>query len=168
MVIGHEISHAFDDQGRRFDADGKLRDWWTADDGKRFTERAGVVATQYDQYVAVDSLRVNGKLTLGENIADFAGLTIAYDAYQKSLEGTERQAIDGYTPEQRFFIGAAQAWRNKRRPEALRQMVLTDPHSPANFRVIGPLANMPEFAAAFGCKTGDPMLSAEGKRAEIW
>ena len=168
MVIGHEISHAFDDQGRQFDADGKLRDWWTADDARRFTERAKVVADQYGEYVAVDTLRVNGMLTLGENIADFAGLTIAYDAYQKSLGGKEGPTIDGYTPAQRFFIGAAQAWRNKRRPEALRQMVLTDPHSPANLRVNGPLANMPEFVAAFACTESDPMVRSGAKRADIW
>jgi predicted metalloendopeptidase len=168
MVIGHEISHAFDDQGRQFDADGKLRDWWTAEDGRRFTERAKVVADQYGEYVAVDTLRVNGMLTLGENIADFAGLTIAYDAYQKSLGGKDGPTIDGYTPAQRFFIGDAQAWRNKRRPEALRQLVLTDPHSPANFRVNGPLANMPEFVAAFGCTDADQMVRSGSKRAQIW
>ena len=168
MIIGHEITHAFDDQGRQFDADGKLRDWWTAGDATRFNERAKLVVDQYGEYVAVDTLRVNGQLTLGENIADFAGLTIAYHAYQKSLEGKSRRTIDGYTPEQRFFIGAAQGWRSKRRPEALRQLVLSDPHSPANFRVNGPLANMPEFHAAFGCTAADPMVRGDGKRAQIW
>ncbi|HVE77674.1 MAG TPA: M13 family metallopeptidase [Gemmatimonadaceae bacterium] len=168
MVIGHEITHAFDDLGRQFDDRGQLRDWWTAADAKGFTERADVVVNQYNGYVAVDTLRVNGKLTLGENIADLGGLTMAYYAYQRSLEKKPRQTIDGFTPEQRFFLGAAQAWRNKTRPESLQRQVLTDPHSPSMWRVIGPMSNMPEFARAFGCKPGDRMVRADTERAAIW
>jgi putative endopeptidase len=165
-VIGHEITHGFDDEGRQFDAKGNLRDWWTAEDNKKFTERAQKIARLYDGYVAVDTLHVNGQLTLGENLADFGGATIAYYAYEKSLEGKPRQVIDGWTPEQRFFIAFAQGWRSKVRPEALRQRTLTDPHSPPQWRVNGPVTNMPEFRAAFGCKAGDPLVPAE--TVSIW
>jgi putative endopeptidase len=165
-VIGHEITHGFDDEGRQFDAKGNLRDWWTAEDNRKFTERAQKIAKLYDGYVAVDTLHVNGQLTLGENLADFGGATIAYYAYEKSLEGKPRQVIDGWTPEQRFFIAFAQGWRSKIRPEALRQRTLTDPHSPPQWRVNGPVTNMPEFRAAFGCKAGDPLVPAE--TVSIW
>jgi putative endopeptidase len=165
-VIGHEITHGFDDEGRQFDAKGNLRDWWTAEDNKKFTERAQKIAALYNSYVAVDSLHVNGQLTLGENLADFGGATIAYYAYEKSLAGKPRQVIDGWTPEQRFFIAFAQSWRSKVRPEALRQRTLTDPHSPPEWRVNGPVTNMPEFRAAFGCKAGDPLVPAE--TVSIW
>jgi len=168
MVIGHEITHGFDDQGRRFDADGNLKEWWTPADDKAFKERAQRVVDQYNGYVAVDTLHVNGQLTLGENIADLGGVTLAYYAYQRYLERHGRADLDGFTPEQRFFIGFAQAWRRKVRPESERLRTLTDPHSPAFWRVNGPLSSMKEFRAAFGCKDGDPMVRAEDKRAEIW
>ncbi len=169
MVIGHELSHGFDDQGRQFDADGNLKEWWTPEDAKKFEARAQKVVDQYNGYVAVDTLHVNGKLTLGENIADLGGITIAYYAYQKSLEGKPRPAdIGGFTPEQRFFLGYAQAWRRKLRPESERVRTLTDPHSPAQWRVNGPLSNFPEFKKAFGCKDGDGMVRADDVRAEIW
>ena len=168
MVIGHEITHGFDDQGRRFDAAGNLKEWWTPADDKAFKERAQRVVDQYNGYVAVDTLHVNGQLTLGENIADLGGVTLAYYAYQRYLDRHGRADLDGFTPEQRFFIGFAQAWRRKVRPESERLRTLTDPHSPAFWRVNGPLSSMKEFRAAFGCKDGDPMVRAEDKRAEIW
>lgn len=167
-TIGHELSHGFDDSGRQFDAEGNLRDWWTAEDAKRYSERAGVVERQYADYTVLDSLHVNGKLTLGENLADVVGVSMAYDALQKSLKGKSRRAIDGFTPEQRYFLAYAQARRGHSRPEALRLQIQTDPHSPGQFRVNGPLSNMPEFARAFGCKEGDAMVRAESIRARIW
>jgi len=167
-VIGHEMTHGFDDQGRQFDARGNLRDWWTAADAEQYKARATRVSNQFDQYVSVDTLRLNGKLTLGENIADLGGLTIAYAALQKALEGKPRPTIDGFTPEQRFFLAWAQIWRNNTRPEYARMLVTVDPHSPGKWRVNGPLGNMPEFAKAFGCKAGDPMVRGDKQRAEIW
>ncbi len=167
-VIGHEMTHGFDDQGRQFDKDGNLRDWWTAEDATRFKERADRVASQYDGYVAVDDVHVNGHLTLGENLADLGGVAIAYAALERSLQGKPRPLIDGYTPEQRFFLAFAQIWRRKSRPESIRTQVLTDPHSPGHFRVIGPLSNLPEFAQAFGCREGDAMVRPDSLRARIW
>lgn len=168
-VIGHELTHGFDDQGRQFDAAGNLRDWWTAEDGRRFTERAKRVVTQFNGYVAIDTLHVNGELTLGENIADLGGLAIAYDAFQRSLAGKPRPpAIDGFTPEQRFFLAAGQVWRTLTRPETARLRALTNPHSPPQWRTNGPASNMPAFARAFGCKPGDPMVRPDSVRAEIW
>jgi putative endopeptidase len=167
-TIGHEMSHGFDDSGRRYDAQGNLRDWWTPEDAARYTERAKVVEDQYAAYVAIDTLRVNGKLTLGENLADIVGVSVAYDALQRELKEKPHEPIDGFTPEQRFFLGWAQARLNVLRPEAARVQVATDPHSPGRFRVNGPLANMPEFAQAFGCKEGDPMVLPASKRARIW
>lgn len=167
-TIGHEVTHGFDDEGRQYDAQGNLRDWWTAEDAKNFEERAAVVERQYNAYTVLDTVHVNGKLTLGENIADIGGLTVAYYALQKALEGKPRTLIDGFTPEQRFFLAYAQARRANMRPEQLRLMIQTDPHSPGEFRVNGPVSNMPEFAAAFGCKPGDPMVRPESERASIW
>lgn len=167
-TIGHEMTHGFDDQGRQFDAQGNLRDWWTPEDGAGFTERAAVVDRQYSAYTVLDSLHVNGKLTMGENIADIGGLSIAFQAMQRELAGKPRTLIDGFTPEQRFFLAYAQARRASFRDQQLRLMVQTDPHSPNEFRVNGPLSNMPEFAAAFGCKAGDPMVRAEAERVKIW
>jgi putative endopeptidase len=169
-VIGHEMTHGFDDQGRQFDAQGNLRDWWTPADASAYKTRAQLVSDQFDAYTVVDSAtHVNGKLTLGENIADLGGLTIAYAAFQKSLAGKPRPAnIDGFTPEQRFFLSWAQVWREAMRPEQQRVLVNTNPHAPAQWRVNGPLSNMPEFAKAFGCKAGDPMVRADAIRAQIW
>jgi putative endopeptidase len=167
-VIGHELTHGFDDQGRQFDADGNLKDWWSAEDAARFKARADQVADQYSQYVAVDDLHVNGRLTLGENLADLGGVAIAYAALERSLENKRMPLIEGYTPEQRFFLSYARVWRRKSRPEATRTQVLTDPHSPGHFRVIGPLSNLPEFAQAWGCKEGDPMVRPASVRARIW
>jgi putative endopeptidase len=168
-VIGHELTHGFDDQGRQFDADGNLKNWWTAEDEKNYNERAALIEKQYNGYVAVDMLKVNGKLTMGENIADLGGLKIAYLALRKSLEGKPLPPkIDGYTPEQRFFLAFAQGWRRNTRPEALRLQIATDPHSPARLRVLGPISNMPEFFAAFGCHGSGTIARPEALRVKIW
>jgi putative endopeptidase len=168
-VIGHEMTHGFDDRGRQFDGNGNLTDWWTAGDAARYRERAARVVSQFDGYVAVDTLHVNGRLTLGENIADLGGIAVAYAALQKSLAGKPRPPrIDGFTPEQRFFLGWAQVWRGLTRPEMRRTLALTNPHSPDAWRVNGPLSNLAEFARAFGCRAGDPMVRPDSLRATIW
>ncbi|RAK62688.1 M13 family metallopeptidase [Hymenobacter edaphi] len=171
-VIGHEITHGFDDRGRQSDAEGNLRDWWTKEDAAEFQKRADLVGSQYSAFAPLDSVFVNGKLTMGENLADFGGTALAYSALQKQLQqkygNAPRPRYDGFTPEQRFFLAWAQIWRTNARPEYLRQQVLTDPHSPAQFRVNGPLMNMPEFYQAFGCKPGDKMVRNEQQRATIW
>jgi putative endopeptidase len=167
-VIGHEMTHGFDDQGRQYDSEGNLRDWWTKEDAEKFTQRAAVVGTQFDAFTPLDSVHVNGKLTMGENLADLGGLNIAFTALQKSLAGKPKTKIDGFTPEQRFFLAYAQIWRTNQRPEAIRQQVLTDPHSPAQFRTNGPLQNMPQFFDAFGCKEDAKMVRATADRAKIW
>jgi len=166
MVIGHELTHGFDDQGRKFDAKGNLIDWWTVEDGKHFEREAQKVVDQYGSYVGVDTMRINGRLTLGENIADIGGLTLAFDAWKLSLGGKPAPVIDGFTGEQRFFLSYAQSWRRKVRDEQLRTMILTDPHSPATWRVIGAVSVNPEFAKAFGCKSGQAMVREV--RPEIW
>ncbi len=167
-VIGHEITHGFDDQGRKSDGDGNLLDWWTEQDAAEFKKRAGVLVEQYNGYNPVDSMQVNGELTLGENIADLGGLAIAYSAYKMSLQGKEAPVIDGFTGEQRFFLGYAQVWRRKYRDEELRRRILTDPHSPSRYRAIGVLSNMPEFYRAFGVKEGDVMYRSDDMRVKIW
>ncbi len=167
-VIGHEFSHGFDDQGSKYDAKGNLNSWWTEEDRKKFEERTKVLVEQFNKFQVLDSVFVNGQLTLGENIADLAGLTVAYEAYQMSRKGKSADKIDGFTPEQRFFIGFAQVWRTHARPEFLRNQVLTDPHSPAKFRVYGPLSNMPQFYDAFGVKQGNLMWREENTRVKIW
>jgi putative endopeptidase len=167
-VIGHEFSHGFDDKGCKFDAKGNLNNWWTEADKSKFDARTKVMVNQYNKYKVEDSVYVNGELTLGENIADFAGLTVSYDAYMLSLKGKEKKKINGFTPEQRFFIAFAQVWRGNARPEFLRQQVVTDPHSPARFRVLGPLSNMPQFYEAFGVQKGDGMYRDDSVRVKIW
>ncbi|HEX8557004.1 MAG TPA: M13 family metallopeptidase [Pyrinomonadaceae bacterium] len=168
-VIGHEITHGFDDQGRKYDLNGNLRDWWTERDARAYDERARCVEEQYAAFEVEPGLKLNGKLVLGESIADLGGLKIAWLAFQKSLEGRPRPAaVDGFTPEQRFFLGYAQAWARKYRPEELRRLAATDPHPPAMFRVNGPLSNMPQFAAAFGCKLGDAMARPADRRCQVW
>jgi putative endopeptidase len=168
-AIGHEITHGFDDEGRQFDAQGNLSGWWTESDEQEFNRRADAVKEQFDGYVVIDSLHVNGKLTLGENIADLGGLLIAHGAYRRSLQGKPEPApIDGFTGDQRFFLAWAQIWRATYRPEFSRLLVATDPHAPPRFRTIGPLSNIPAFAGAFGCKPGDPMVRPESQRAQIW
>jgi putative endopeptidase len=167
-VIGHEFMHGFDDQGSRFDADGNMINWWTDQDRENFKEATQILVDQYNNYVAVDDLHVNGELTLGENIGDFSGLTMSYYGFQKALEENPVDEIDGFTPEQRFFLAWAQGWRRNYRPEALKLQVNTDPHSPDKFRVIGPLSNMPEFYEAFDCKQSDAMFRPAEERVVIW
>ncbi|NHZ85138.1 MAG: peptidase M13 [Planctomycetia bacterium] len=167
-VIGHEITHGFDDQGRKYDGDGNMREWWTEEDGKRFDERAQVVVDQYSEFVPIDSLHINGELTLGENIADIGGLTVAYNAYQLSLNGEEPPVLNGFTGSQRVFLGWAQIWRMIARDEYLRNQVLTNPHSPGEYRVIGVMNNMPEFYKAFDVKEGDGHYLPESERVKIW
>ena len=167
-VIGHEITHGFDDQGSHFDADGQLRDWWTEADRAEFTRRAQVLVDQFDEYAVVDDLHVNGRLTLGENIADFGGLKIAHDALREALAGKATAAIDGLSPEQRFFLSWATVWRTSYTDEYLHLIVKTDPHSPARARVNGPLSNLPAFAAAFGIDDASPMVRSKETRARIW
>jgi putative endopeptidase len=167
-VIGHELTHGFDDQGRRYDADGNLRDWWTAQDAAEFKKRADCLVDEYSAFSSVEGANVNGRLTLGENGADNAGMRLAYMALLAGLDNgsVSKEKLDGYTPQQRFFLGFAQIWCANQRPEALRNSVRTDPHSPGQFRVIGTVQNMPEFAQAFGCSTGQPMVSANACR--VW
>jgi putative endopeptidase len=167
-VIGHEISHGFDDQGARYDGDGVLRDWWTADDLKNFQVRTKALIDQYSQYEPVKGFKVNGELTIGENIADLAGMTIAYKAYHLSLHGKDAPVIDGLTGDQRFFMGWAQVWRRKYREENLIQRIKTDPHSPSEYRCNGVVVNLPGYYEAFGVKAGDKMYMAPDKRIKIW
>ncbi|MFL5484496.1 MAG: M13 family metallopeptidase [Gemmatimonadaceae bacterium] len=168
-VIGHEMTHGFDDQGAQFDAQGNLRNWWGASDLDKFKKGTGLVASQFDAYTVLDSVHVNGKLTLGENLADLGGLSVAYAALEKALAEKGRPPlIDGFTPEQRFFLAWAQIWRQNITPEALRVRINTDPHSPGRWRTNGPLSNLPQFAAAFGCKPGDPMVRPDSVRPVIW
>lgn len=166
---GHELTHGFDDEGRHYDQAGNLRDWWTPADGEHFTQQAELVVRQFDGFIQVDTIRVNGALTLGENIADFGGVLTGYDALERALERNGRPGpIEGFTPEQRYFIGYAQSWRAHTREERLRSLVKVDPHAPARWRVNGPLANTPAFAAAFGCQPGDPMVRPPELIPRIW
>ena len=168
-IIGHEITHGYDDSGAEFDAQGNLKNWWTESDKKNFDERADCVVNQFSSFEVEPGLHLQGKLVSGESIADLGGLYVAYDAYMKSLEGKPRPAdIDGFTPQQRFFLGWAQAWAEKDTPEAARLQAQSDPHPLSQFRVNGPLANMPKFAEAFQCKAGDAMVREPSKRCQIW
>jgi putative endopeptidase len=167
-VIGHEISHGFDDKGRLYDAQGNLADWWTKEDADAFTARAGKLVTQFDNYEVLPGLKVNGKQTLGENIGDLGGVSIAYEAFQRSIQNKRLMEIDGLTPNQRFFISWAQVWRTLYRDDALRRYIASDVHSPGTIRAFGPLVNMPEFFDAFGIKEGDPMWVKPEARAKIW
>jgi len=169
MVIGHEMSHGFDDAGSRFDADGNLKEWWTPDDRKAYELRTDKIVDQYGAYEPLPGQRINGKLTLGENIGDIGGVKIAWAAFQRMLERKGRpEPIDGFTAEQRFFLGMAQSWRSKLRDEALRVRLNVDPHSPGYYRVLGPLSNMPEFHEAFGCGAGSAMTRPPEVRPAIW
>ncbi|MGH3547307.1 MAG: M13 family metallopeptidase [Pseudonocardiaceae bacterium] len=167
-VIGHEISHAFDDQGRKFDGTGNLRDWWTPQDVQRFTAKANALAAQYSAYQPLPGLHINGELTLGENIADLSGLTVAHRAYELSLGDRPAPVMDGFTGEQRFFLGWAQVWRGKIRDQELRVNLLSDPHSPTEFRANGVVSNLPEFYQAFGVKQGDNLFRPADQRVKIW
>ena len=167
-VIGHELSHGFDDQGRKSDGDGNLRDWWTEQDAREFKARAQLMIDQYAGYEALPGKTLNGELTIGENIGDLGGLTIAYRAYKLSLDGREAPIIEGLTGDQRFFMGWAQIWRRKYRDAELERRLVIDPHAPSRFRVIGVLSNMPEFYEAFGIEPEDGMFRPAEKRVKIW
>ena len=168
LVIGHEITHGFDDQGRQYDADGNLKDWWSAEDAKKFKERAQYIVNQYNGYVAVDTFHLNGQLTEGENIADNGGLAIAYAAFKKTTQGKGNEKIDGFTPDQRFFLAHAQVWKTKIRKERLLTLTLTNEHSSPMWRVNGPLSNTPAFYAAFQVEPTDPMYIPDSLRVKIW
>jgi putative endopeptidase len=170
VVIGHEITHGYDDQGRKYDADGNLNDWWTDADAKDFEARAQKVVDQYNAYEALPGLHVNGKLTLGENIADLGGCSIAYEALQRALakDPAKRKKLDGFTPEQRFYLSFSQVWRINCREAEIRRLITVDPHSPGQFRGIGAHVNVQEFYDAFGIKAGAPMWRPPELRAKIW
>jgi endothelin-converting enzyme/putative endopeptidase len=169
LVIGHELTHGFDDQGRKFDPKGNLRDWWTAEDGKEFEQRASCVADEYSSFTAVDDLKLNGRLTLGENTADNGGARIAlmalHDLMAQAKQDPDKK-VDGYTPDQRFFLGFGRVWCQNTTPELSRMLVRVDPHSPGRWRVNGVVRNMPEFQKAFGCKAGQPMAPENACR--VW
>lgn len=167
-VIGHEMTHGFDDQGCQFDKDGNLKNWWSPEDYKRFKEKTGAIVNQYNAFTVLDTVHVNGELTLGENIADLGGLSIAYDAYSRTEEAKKNAEIDGFTAKQRFFFGWAQVWRQNITKENLMQRIVTDPHSPGVYRTNGPLMNMTEFYEAFGVKEGDKMWRPESERVKVW
>ncbi len=167
-VIGHEISHGFDDQGRKSDGAGNLRDWWTPEDAAAFDARATMIVDQYAAYEPLEGLTLNGQMTLGENIGDLSGLAVAYKAYKLSLDGREAPVIDGYTGDQRFFMGWAQVWRRLYREEELRNRIMTDPHSPSEYRTNGIVAHMPAFYEAFDVRPGDGMWLAPAQRVKIW
>jgi putative endopeptidase len=170
VVIGHEITHGYDDEGRKYDADGNLNEWWTPEDSKEFDARAQKVVDEYNAFEALPGVHVNGKLTLGENLADLGGVSIAYDALERTLakDASKRKSIDGFTPEQRFFISFAQVWRTNIREAEARRRITVDPHSPGRFRAVGPLVNYQEYFDAFNIKPGDPMWRAPELRAHTW
>jgi len=168
MVIGHEMTHGFDDQGAQYDKEGNLKNWWTAKDNEQFKAKAKQVIDLYNGFIVLDSLHINGELTTGENMADIGGIAIAYDAFKMTKQGKDTTKIDGFTPDQRFFIAYAQGWKNKDKDESLRTQINTDPHSPANYRVNGPLMNFTPFYTAFNVKEGNKMYLPESKRIKIW
>jgi endothelin-converting enzyme/putative endopeptidase len=168
-VVGHELTHGFDDEGRQFDADGNLRDWWSQSVSAEFDRRASCVEKQFDDYVAVGDTHVKGKLTLGENIADLGGLKLSFAAFQRAEKARPATPpLEGFTPEQQFFLGFAQVWCTNIRPEAAQMRAAVDPHSPAHWRVDGPLSNLPEFSSAFQCKEGQAMVRPQDKRCAVW
>jgi putative endopeptidase len=165
-TIGHELTHGFDDEGRQFDAQGNLRDWWTAEDGKEFVKRASCISEQYSTYTIIDDIKINGKLTLGEDVADLGGLILAYLAWKEDTKEQKLQPIDGLTPDQRFFVGYGQSWCGETRDETKRLRATVDPHSPEKYRTNGVVSNMPEFQEAFHCKAGSPMVNQN--RCRVW
>ena len=167
-VIGHEMTHGFDDQGCQYAADGNLKNWWSMDDKARFDAKTKMVKEQYDAYTILDGKHVNGALTLGENIADLGGVTIGYDAFKRTKQGQSNEKIDGFTPDQRFFLSWAQVWRQNIREEEAAQRLVTDPHSPGEHRCNGPLSNFAPFYAAFNVKEGNKMYKPEAARAKVW
>jgi putative endopeptidase len=167
-TFGHEITHGFDDQGSKYDEQGNLNNWWTAEDSAKFYAKTRMIVQQFNNYVAVDSLHINGELTQGENIADLGGLMMGYEAFKKTNQFKEHEIIAGLDPDHRFFLGYALAWMVNERPEAIANQVKSDEHSPAKYRVIGPLSDMPEFYRAFGIREGDAMWRADSVRVKIW
>ena len=167
-VIGHEMTHGFDDQGRQYDKEGNLKDWWTPEDATKFTTKANQVASLYDGFTLLDKQHVNGKLTLGENLADIGGLNIAFDAFKKTKQGQDATKIDGFTPDQRFFLSFAQVWRIKNSDERMSMRLKVDPHSPEEFRVNGPVYNMEAFYQAFQIPKTAKMYVAPEKRVAVW
>jgi putative endopeptidase len=169
-VIGHEITHGYDDQGRKYDADGNLKDWWSEADAREFAGRADRIVAQYGAYEALPGAKVNGQLTLGENIADLGGTSIAFEALQRALarDPSKRRTVDGFTPEQRFFLAFAQAWRVNTREAEIRRRLVVDSHAPPQFRAFGPLVHQEAFINAFGLQAGDPLWKAPADRVRIW
>lgn len=167
-TFGHEITHGFDDQGSKYDKDGNLHNWWTPDDSARFYKKTGMIVKQFNGYIAVDTLHINGSLTQGENIADLGGIVMGYEAFKKTCQYKNKEIIAGLDPDQRFFLGYALAWMVNERPEAVANQVKSNEHSPAKFRVLGPLTNMPEFYQTFGIKKGDPIWRPDSLRVKIW
>ena len=167
-VIGHELTHGFDDQGRKIDASGALRDWWTAKDAETFKKRAEVLGSQYSKFEPLPGVKVNGELTMGENIADLGGVVLALEAYQTSLKGKPAPVIDGFTGEQRVLLGWAQAWRGKASDDFVRKQVVSDPHSPRQFRVDGPMRNVNAWYDVFKVQASDKMFVAPENRVRIW
>jgi endothelin-converting enzyme/putative endopeptidase len=165
-TVGHELTHGFDDEGRHFDAQGNLRDWWTPEDAREFEKRASCISDQYSKYVIIDDIHINGKLTLGEDVADLGGLLLAYSAWREDTKNQKLEAIDGLTPEQRFFVGYGQSWCGHVRDEAKRMRATIDPHSPEKYRTNGVVSNMPQFEEAFHCKAGSPMVNEN--RCRVW
>jgi len=165
-TVGHELTHGFDDEGRQFDAKGNLRDWWTADDAKKFEQRAACISNQYSSYTIIDDIKINGKLTLGEDVADLGGLLLAYMAWKADTKDQKLEPIDDLTPEQRFFVGYGQSWCGQTRDETKRLRATVDPHSPEKYRTNGVVSNMPQFQEAFHCKAGQPMVNAN--RCRVW
>jgi predicted metalloendopeptidase len=165
-IMGHELTHGFDDEGRQYDAEGNLRNWWTPEDAAEFEKRAECFIKEYSAFTPVDDVHLNGKLTLGENTADNGGIRLAFKALMKSLDGKPQPKIDGFTPQQRFFLGYGQVWCENARPERSRLLAQLDPHSPGRDRVNGVLGNMPEFREAFACHEGQPMVHAPACR--VW
>ena len=164
--MGHELTHGFDDEGRQFDAQGNLRDWWTPEDGKEFEKRAACISNQYSNYTIIDDIKINGKLTLGEDVADLGGLLLAYMAWKQDTQNQKLEPIEGLTPEQRFFVGYGQSWCGHVRDESKRMRATIDPHSPEKYRTNGVVSNMPEFQEAFHCKAGSPMVNQN--RCRVW
>ncbi len=167
-TIGHELTHGFDDEGRQFDAKGNLKDWWTKQDADAFVEHANCVVDQYAKYVVVDDIHINSKLTEGEDVADLGGTILAYVAWKDATKGMELHGADGLSPDQRFFVGFAQWACENNRPENERANAITDPHSPGKYRINGVVVNMPEFASAFSCKDGHPMVKPAANVCKVW
>jgi putative endopeptidase len=167
-VIGHEMTHGFDDEGRQYAGDGNLKDWWSKADAYKFKTKADEVVAQYNSFTVLDTLHVNGRLTLGENLADLGGLSIAYEAFTKTKEFKDGKKLDGFTPQQRFFLSWAQVWRSNTLPRTAAQLIVTDPHSPGEYRTNGPITNIDAWYEAFDVKPGDKLYKPVDQRTKIW